>query len=110
MLEQKGAQLLAGTDTPNPLMVPGFSLHEELRNLHIAGLSNFQVLQTATTNPAEFFGTAVLSGTITVGKVADILLVSQDPRDNLDALRNPIGVMVSGKWMTAGDLKDRIKK
>ena len=110
MLEQKGAQLLAGTDTPNPLMVPGFSLHEELRNLHNAGLSNFQVLQTATTNPAEFFGTSALSGTISVGKVAEVLLVSRDPRDNLDALRNPIGVMVSGRWMTAGDLKDRIKK
>jgi imidazolonepropionase-like amidohydrolase len=110
MLEQKGAQLLAGTDTPNPLMVPGFSLHEELRNLHNAGLSNFQVLQTATTNPAEFFGTSALSGTISVGKVAEVLLVSRDPRDNLDALRNPIGVMISGRWMTAGDLKDRIKK
>ena len=110
MLEQKGAHILAGTDTPNPLMVPGFSLHEELRNLHNAGLSIFQVLQTATTNPAEFFGTSALSGTISVGKVADVLLVSRDPRDNLDTLRNPIGVMVSGRWMTADQLKDQIKK
>jgi imidazolonepropionase-like amidohydrolase len=109
-LEQKGAHLLAGTDTPNPLMVPGFSLHEELRNLHSAGLSNFQVLQTATTNPAEFLGTSATSGTISPGKRADVLLVSQDPRENLDTLRKPIGVMVSGRWIPASDLKERIKK
>jgi hypothetical protein len=110
VLEQKGARLLAGTDTPNPLMVPGFSLHEELRSLHSAGLSNFQVLQTATSNPAEFLGTSAESGTISAGKRADVLLVGQDPRESLDTLRNPIGVMVSGRWLSAADLKERIRK
>jgi imidazolonepropionase-like amidohydrolase len=91
-------------------MVPGFSLHEELRSLHSAGLSNFQVLQTATSNPAEFLGTSAESGTISAGKRADVLLVGQDPRESLDTLRNPIGVMVSGRWLSAADLKERIRK
>lgn len=110
ILEEKGAHLLAGTDCPNPLMVPGFSLHEELRNLHSAGLSNFQVLQTATTNPAEFLGTSMQSGTISTGKRADLLLVSQNPLENLDTLRNPIGVMVSGRWLSGTDLRELTNK
>jgi imidazolonepropionase-like amidohydrolase len=73
-LNRQHAVLLAGTDTPNPLLVPGFSLHDELRNLQAAGLTNFEVLRTATTNPAAFLGISTDSGTVEVGKRADLCL------------------------------------
>lgn len=41
-------------DSPDWLLLYGFSLHTELQNLHEAGLSNYAVLETATRNPAEF--------------------------------------------------------
>ena len=104
-LASGGALLLAGTDTPNPLMVPGFSLHEELRNLHAAGLSNFQVLRTATANPADFLKLTNESGTIAAGKRADMVLVQGNPLDNLDTLRTPVGIMLSGKWISRTDLE-----
>jgi imidazolonepropionase-like amidohydrolase len=109
-LEQKHTHLLAGTDTPNPLMVPGFSLHQELRNLRAAGLTNFEVLQTTTTNPAAYLGTSAQTGSISVGKLADIILVKQNPLESLDTLRDPIGVMLSGKWLSRKDLESMLPK
>ena len=53
-LVNKGVLILAGTDVNNPFCVPGFGLQQELINLHNAGLTNLQALQTATINPAKF--------------------------------------------------------
>lgn len=39
ILHEEGAPLLLGTDTPNPFVYQGFSLHQELENLVQAGLS-----------------------------------------------------------------------
>ena len=46
------ANVLAGTDTPNPYTFPGFSLHDELALMVKSGLTPLQALQTATINPA----------------------------------------------------------
>lgn len=109
-LNRQHARLLAGTDTPNPLLVPGFSLHEELRNLHAAGLTNFEVLRTATTNPAAFLGTSAESGTVEVGKRADLVLVDANPLQNLETLRTPSGVMVGGRWLSKKQLSELLRK
>jgi amidohydrolase family protein len=109
-LIRQHALILAGTDTPNPLLVPGFSLHDELRNLHEAGLTNFEALQTATTNPAIFLGLSADSGTVEVGKRADLVLVDANPLHTLETLRTPFGVMLKGKWLPRSQLKDLLNK
>jgi hypothetical protein len=109
-LNQHHVRLLAGTDTPNPLLVPGFSLHDELRNLHDAGLGNFEVLQTATTKPAEFLGLLAESGTVQVAKRADLVLVDDNPLQNLTTLRTPAGVMLGGKWFSRSQLTELLDK
>jgi imidazolonepropionase-like amidohydrolase len=109
-LNQRHALILAGTDTPNPLLVPGFSLHEELRNLHEAGLTNFEVLQTATTNPARFLGFLPEAGTVETGKRADLILVGDNPLQNLETLRMPVGVMLGGKWFSRAQLKELLDR
>jgi imidazolonepropionase-like amidohydrolase len=109
-LNRQHALILAGTDTPNPLLVPGFSLHDELRNLHDAGLTNFEVLQTATTNPAAFLGLLAESGTVEIGKRADLVLVDDNPQQNLETLRTPFGVMLGGKWLPKSQLKELLNK
>jgi imidazolonepropionase-like amidohydrolase len=105
-LNHRHALILAGTDTPNPLLAPGFSLHDELRNLHEAGLTTFEVLQTTTTNPAVFLGLLSESGTVRTGKRADLLLVDDNPLQNLETLRTPVGVMLGGKWLSRSQLKE----
>jgi imidazolonepropionase-like amidohydrolase len=69
-LRDGGVRMMAGTDTPVPSVVPGFSLHDELRELVAAGLTPYEALRTATANPAEFLRTDKF-GTVSVGKVAD---------------------------------------
>ena len=59
--------LLAGTDTPNPLMVPGYSLHEELSALVAAGLTPFEAIRAATAEAARFAGMESEFGTIREG-------------------------------------------
>jgi imidazolonepropionase-like amidohydrolase len=109
-LNDRHALILAGTDTPNPLLVPGFSLYDELRNLHEAGLTAFEALQTATTNPAKFLGLLEESGTVATGKRADLVLVDDNPLQNLATLRTPVGVMLGGKWFSRPQLKEMLDK
>jgi imidazolonepropionase-like amidohydrolase len=51
-----GIPIVAGTDSPLPGIVPGFSMHDELEAMGKAGLSNRQVLEGATRLPAEWLG------------------------------------------------------
>jgi len=53
----RGSPLLAGTDTPAGVnLTPGISLHLELQRFVAAGLTPLEALQTATINPARFYG------------------------------------------------------
>jgi imidazolonepropionase-like amidohydrolase len=74
-----GVPILAGTDTGNPFCFPGFSLHEELALLVIAGLTPVEALRSATLNPAKFFGLDQTLGTIEQGKIADLVLLDANP-------------------------------
>jgi imidazolonepropionase-like amidohydrolase len=105
-LNHQNALILAGTDTPNPLLVPGFSLHDELRNLNEAGLTAFEALKAATVNPAKFLGVLAEYGTVATGKRADLMLVDDNPLQNLTTLRTPEGVMLGGKWFSRWQLKE----
>src|SRR5688572_28510071 len=52
-VRSNGLGILAGTDMPNPCLVAGFSLHDELEELVAAGLSTREALAAATINPAR---------------------------------------------------------
>lgn len=108
-LAQAGVPLLAGTDTPLiPGLLPGSGLIEELRLLEEAGLSRYEALSSATRTPGEFLAKHVPSaepvGTVVAGARADLLLVADNPLQSLDALKDPLGVMVGGRWRTAAEL------
>jgi hypothetical protein len=98
-LHAAGVPLLAGTDTSNPFVVPGFSVHEELRFLVDAGLTPREALLAATREAARFLGVLDESGTIEVGKRADLVLVDSDPLASVASLARPAGVMVRGAWL-----------
>ena len=92
--------LVAGTDALGlSLIAPGSSLHRELELLHEAGLTPYEVLHTATVAPALFLGKTEEFGSIQVGRRADLLLVERDPLQDLSTLRQPLAVMVRGRWL-----------
>ena len=53
--------------------------HRELESLVAAGLTPYQALETGTRNVAVFFGTSATTGTIAVGKRADLILLDANP-------------------------------
>jgi amidohydrolase family protein len=103
-LAAAGVPLLAGTDLPNAVLVPGYSLHGELRALVQAGLSPYQALEAATSAPARFFGQSSDWGTIAPGRRADLILVDRNPLKDLTVLACPAGVVLRGHWYGAEEL------
>lgn len=103
-LHQAGVDLLVGTDTPNPFVTPGFSVAEELENFVEAGLSPAEALMAATREPATFLGASESWGTIQVGRRADLVLLDADPLDDVGRVRQRLGVMTRGRWLTAHQL------
>jgi cytosine/adenosine deaminase-related metal-dependent hydrolase len=58
---------------------PGAGLHDELALLVESGFSPMEALQTATRNPAVYFGKLAEWGTVEVGNAADLVLLDADP-------------------------------
>jgi len=105
-----GVRMLAGTDTPIPSVVPGFSLHDELADLVDAGLTPYEALLTATAEAAEFLGVLEQSGTVAVGKRADLLLLSDDPLKDIRNTTKCAGVMVGGRWLPEMEIRRMLDK
>jgi len=100
-----GVRLLAGTDAPIPGVVPGFSMHDELKLLVEAGLTPYEALRAATANPAEFLGRPGEFGTVAVGARADLLLVEGDPLRDVGNAARRTGVLVRGRWLAESELR-----
>jgi imidazolonepropionase-like amidohydrolase len=98
-LHRQGVLLMAGTDTMGvPLILPGTSLHRELQLLVESGLRPYEAIGTATVVPAMFLGRDREFGTVSVGKRADLLLIDGNPLESIGPLKQPVGVMVRGRW------------
>ena len=87
LFKANGGKVIAGTDTPWPFLVPGYSLHDELALLVKAGFSPLEVLQTATINQADALNLSEKAGTIEVGKVADLLILDKNPLKDIKFTR-----------------------
>ena len=108
-MQEAGVPLLTGTDSPPvPGAYPGYSIHDDLQALRDAGLTNYEALVAATRAPGEYIASQVPNaqrfGQLRVGMKADAVLVNGNPLDSLDVLEQPIGVMTTGRWMTAQEL------
>jgi len=106
MLHKAGVPFLAGTDTPPGVYIfPGFSLHEELQRFVAAGFTPLEALQTATLNPARFLGMEEQLGTVEKGKLADLVLLSANPLDDIANTQKIAAVVLNGHYFSGKDLE-----
>jgi imidazolonepropionase-like amidohydrolase len=103
-LHAAGVRILAGTDAPMPLVYPGFALHKELELLVAAGLSTADALRAATIWPAEFLGLGESSGSIALGKRADLLLIDDNPLSDISHTQRIRAVVIDGRLWQRADL------
>lgn len=109
IIHQAGGRILAGTDANNPFVIPGFSLHDELEYLAGAGLTPYEVLKTATYNPAEFLEQLDKYGTIEEGKFADLILLSENPLEDVRNTKKLEGTMIRGIWFDRESLNEKLE-
>jgi imidazolonepropionase-like amidohydrolase len=97
-MHRAGVPFLAGTDAaPGVYIMPGFSLHDELANFVEAGFTPMESLQTATSNPAKFLGTEASMGSVESGKIADLVLLTANPLDDIHNSRKISAVLSNGR-------------
>ncbi len=109
-LQQAGVLLITGSDSTAPTVFPGQSTHLELFELVDAGLTPFEALAAATSNPGQFIqkhlGRKEAFGTVNIGQRADVLLLSKNPLENIRNISAIEGVMVAGRWLSKAKLME----
>ncbi|QIE58738.1 amidohydrolase family protein [Rasiella rasia] len=108
-LNKNGVKLLAGTDCGVSYVVPGFSIHNELKLLVKSGLTNGEALQTATINPSLYFNLSDSLGTVTENKIADLVLLNNNPLEKIENTQTIFGVIQNGKYLDRNRLNELLK-
>ena len=103
-LHAAGAPIAAGTDTPIGWSIPGYSLHTELEQYVEVGMTPLEALHSATVKPAEFFGLENEMGQLKAGFLADAVLLSANPMENILNTRGIEAVIHKGKLLSRAQL------
>lgn len=91
--------LLAGSHaSPTFGLLPGVSLYKEMELMQDAGIPAPDVLKTATINPIIFFQREEELGTVAKGKLADLVLLEQNPLTDIKNIKSVNGVVKNGKF------------
>jgi imidazolonepropionase-like amidohydrolase len=106
-----GVPIVAGTDN----VVPVFNLYLEIESYHdLARLTPLEALQTATIIPARAMGLDSVTGTLEIGKEADIAILDRNPLLDIGNIRSVSAVMTNGDyyeseplWLAADFLPSR---
>jgi imidazolonepropionase-like amidohydrolase len=99
-----GGRIAVGTDSPNPLLVPGYSEHREMELLVRAGISPRDALRAATRNGAVLLGVDSL-GLLAPGKAADLVVLTKDPLADISNSRAIQSVMIRGQLLDADSIR-----
>lgn len=108
MLHEAGVPLIAGSDAGIFTNIPGSALVRELELLVKAGLSPHEALESATRISASTIGFEK-TGQIAPGFRANLILVQEDPLEDISSVEYPSGVMVGGYWLDEPAL-ERLRK
>ncbi len=102
-----GVMIVGGSDTANPLVFPGYSMHHELSLMVEAGLTPMEALTAVTRRAAEMLGAEETFGTIETGKRADLLILATDPLEDIRNTRTLEVVIRGGQVIERSSLFSR---
>lgn len=102
-----GGTIATATDAGNPLTLHGPSIYSEMEAMQAAGIPAEDIIVMATRNGAQAMGRAKDFGTLETGKLADLLILSEDPRVDVRAFRSLTHVMRGGKLQQKTSLNQR---
>jgi imidazolonepropionase-like amidohydrolase len=106
-LHAANVPFLAGTDTPAGVdVIPGISLHLELQRFVAAGFTPLEALQTATLNPSKFYGRTKDFGTVEQGRIADLVLLRENPLNDIANTRTVTAVIADGSYISQKQLDE----
>jgi imidazolonepropionase-like amidohydrolase len=106
-LHRARVPILAGSDAGELYSLAGFSIHEELALLVEAGMSPREALRAATLGPAEYLAATDSLGTIAEGKLADLVLLDENPLQDIRNTRTIHAVVREGRLFDRAEL-DRL--
>jgi len=106
-VQATGATIVVATDAGNPLVFHGASIFSELEAMQAAGLSAADIVVMATRNGARAMGRLNDFGTLEAGKLADLLVLVEDPRADVRAFRSRTHVMRGGRLYEQAALAQR---
>lgn len=107
LLKEMAAQntkVLAGTDFPNPFLIPGYSLHQEIHSFVSMGYSNLEALRSATTYPAEYWNETGSNGIINKGSKANFIILHKNPLTDIANTLAIEKVMHRGRFLYPEEL------
>jgi imidazolonepropionase-like amidohydrolase len=104
LAQQAGVLIVAGTDAGNIGTQHASSFQDELLAMQKAGLSNKEILASATINMAAGFGKDSLYGSVEKGKIADLLLLDKDPLQDINIPANLNTIFRRGVIIKPGEL------
>ena len=110
LMNKKGVKFMAGTDAPIFFLIPGLSLHDEIAMLSEGGLSNLEAIKSATYNPSKYFGMENELGSIKVGQIADLLILSKNPLLNISNTKEIEAVIKNGNLLNRKYLDSLLNK
>lgn len=109
-LHRAGIPLLVGSDSLDPFVFPGSSLHRELAEFVRAGYTPGEALRAATLGAAQFLAREKDFGTVESGKFADLVLFDANPLDNIANTQKIFAVVRAGKFLDRSALDSMLKR
>ena len=99
--QEGGVNVTAGTDLTNPFVVPGHSMHEELRLLvEGCGFSPMDAIVAATSRAADLLGEGDDLGSVEKRKLADLVVLDGDPLEDIRNTQEITAVYKGGQPVT----------
>jgi hypothetical protein len=106
-LIEAGVPIMVGTDANLPVKVPGFSIHNELESMVDIGMTPGQALNAATLVPNTWIGSN--AGQIQAGKTANLVLLSDNPLEDIRNTRSIEAVVMRGKLLDRATLDQMLE-